>query len=106
MFSASFYDKISFATIRVTSESFMKVKSEKFFITLSEVICQERKKKGWTQQELALRAGLDRSYVSDIERGKRNPTINVLLQLSEAFNLSLSVLMLRVEFESEKGDMA
>lgn len=105
MFSASFYDRISFATIEFTRESFMKVKSEKFFMALSKVIYQERKKQKLTQAELAKKSGLNRTYVSDIERGKVNPTLNVLLQISEALSLSPAVLMLKVEFELEKGDL-
>jgi DNA-binding XRE family transcriptional regulator len=30
---------------------------------------------GMTQEELAFRAGMDRTYLSDIERGRRNPTL-------------------------------
>ena len=87
-------------------ESFMKVKSEEFFMTLSEVIYEERKKQKMTQTELAIKSGLNRTYISDIERGKGNPTLNVLLQISEALSISLSVLMLKVEFKLEKGDLS
>jgi transcriptional regulator with XRE-family HTH domain len=31
-----------------------------------------RKKRGWTQVEMAERLGIDRSYISDMERGKKN----------------------------------
>lgn len=84
----------------------MKTTREEFLKVLSQVICDERKSKEWTQEELSLKAGLDRSYISDIERGKRNPTLNALLQIAEGLSLPLSVLMLKVEFILEKGRMS
>lgn len=42
-----------------------------------------RQKRGWTQVEMAERLGIDRSYISDMERGKKNvclPTLEVLAQ--------------------------
>jgi len=41
-----------------------------------------RTRSGLSQDELAYRAGLDRTYVSGIERGLRNPSVLVLWQLS------------------------
>jgi transcriptional regulator with XRE-family HTH domain len=35
-----------------------------------------------TQDELAVRAGFDRTYISGIERGRRNPTVIVLYELA------------------------
>ena len=40
-----------------------------------------RRAKGWTQVEMADALGIDRSYISDMERGKKNiclPTVEVL----------------------------
>ena len=36
-----------------------------------------RLEKGWSQEEFADRAGIHRTYVSDIERAARNPTITI-----------------------------
>ena len=41
-----------------------------------------REAKGWSQEEYADRAGIHRTYVSDIERGRRNPTISVVEKLA------------------------
>ena len=41
-----------------------------------------REEKGWSQEDYADRAGIHRTYVSDIERGKRNPTITVVEKLA------------------------
>jgi transcriptional regulator with XRE-family HTH domain len=46
-----------------------------------------------SQEELAGRAGLDRTYVSAIERGKANPTLIVLLRLAQALDVSLDALV-------------
>lgn len=40
-----------------------------------------------SQEELAFRAEIDRTYVSGIERGKRNPTVVVLERLAEALDV-------------------
>ena len=43
-----------------------------------------RKALNWSQEELAFEAGLDRTYISQVERGKRNMTIVVLARLATA----------------------
>jgi len=63
--------------------------------TLSELgnrIREARKLLGWSQEELALRADLDRSYVGGIERGSRNITISTLCQVARALNQDLGKL--------------
>jgi transcriptional regulator with XRE-family HTH domain len=45
-----------------------------------------------SQEELAGRAGLDRTYVSGIERGRRNPSLRILQQVAEALGADLDVL--------------
>ena len=52
-----------------------------------------RKEKGWSQEELAFRAGLHRTYVSGVERGIRNPTVLVLGQLAKALEVTPSTLL-------------
>ena len=41
-----------------------------------------REAKGWSQEEFADRAGIHRTYVSDIERGRRNPTVTLVEKLA------------------------
>ena len=48
---------------------------------------KQRKENGLSQEELALSAELDRSYVGGIERGERNPSLNVILQLAAAIGI-------------------
>jgi transcriptional regulator with XRE-family HTH domain len=52
-----------------------------------------RLEKGWSQEDYADRAGIHRTYVSDIERGSRNPTITVVAKLEKALKVSASALI-------------
>ena len=45
-----------------------------------------------SQEDLADRAELDRTYVSGIERGRRNPTLKVLQRLADALGVDLDVI--------------
>ena len=52
-------------------------------------IKKEREARGWSQEELADRAGLHRTYVSGVERGVRNPTVTVLERMAKALSLKI-----------------
>lgn len=52
----------------------------------------KRCEKGLSQEELADRAGLHRTYVSDVERGARNPSLQSIEKLAAALELSVSAL--------------
>lgn len=49
---------------------------------------------GLSQREVADRMGVDRSYVSGLEQGQRNPTVITLWQLSIALDVEPAVLLL------------
>ena len=46
-----------------------------------------RKERGWSQEEFADRCGLDRTYVSGIERGVRNPTLEIIGMISAGLKI-------------------
>jgi len=52
-----------------------------------------RKEKGWSQEQFAEEAGVHRTYVSDIERCARNPTIVVLEQLAKPLGVPAARLL-------------
>jgi transcriptional regulator with XRE-family HTH domain len=52
-----------------------------------------REAQGWSQEDYADRAGIHRTYVSDIERAKRNPTITVVEKLAVPLQVSASDLL-------------
>jgi CheY-like chemotaxis protein len=62
---------------------------------LGNAIKKERAALGISQEELAARAGLHRTYVSDVERGARNPSLESVQKLAEALEVSLPVLFER-----------
>jgi transcriptional regulator with XRE-family HTH domain len=51
-----------------------------------------RERAGISQEELAGRAGLDRTYVSGIERGRRNPSVKSLQRVADALDVGLDLL--------------
>ena len=51
-----------------------------------------RNKRGLSQEEFAARCRLDRTYVSGIERGKRNPSIRNINRMADVLGVSLSQL--------------
>jgi transcriptional regulator with XRE-family HTH domain len=52
-----------------------------------------REAKGLSQEELAFDAEMHRTYVSGIERGKRNPTVTVVERLADALGAKASELL-------------
>lgn len=52
-----------------------------------------RESRGLTQMQLAMNAGLDRSFISDMERGVKEPTISTLDVLAINFSLTLAEMM-------------
>ncbi len=47
-----------------------------------------RREKGLTQEQVEELSGFSQQYLSDLERGKRNPTIVSLYQLAQALGVS------------------
>jgi len=52
-----------------------------------------RRERQWTQVELAEMLGIDRSYLSEIETGKKDPSLRILKTIADGFGLSLSQLL-------------
>lgn len=68
---------------------------------LLEAVClciyKRRESLGLSQEELAQRAGLHRTYVSDIERGARNPSLKTLCRLAEGLGITTAQLIKEAE---------
>lgn len=58
-----------------------------------QAIRRARTGQGWSQEELAEHADLDRSYLSAIERGERNPSVMTAVRISQALRVPLSELL-------------
>ncbi|MDB5052988.1 MAG: family transcriptional regulator [Bacilli bacterium] len=68
-------------------------------VVFGQILRTIREKNKFSQEELAHLAGLDRTYISLLERGKRRPTINTIFSLSKPLNISASELILLIEEE-------
>lgn len=51
-----------------------------------------REEKNWSQDRFAEETGLHRTYISGIERGVRNPTIEIVSQIAKALKIPISEL--------------
>ena len=52
-----------------------------------------RKLRGWTQVRLAEELGIDRSYISDMENGKKNVCLPTMEVIAQGFEISLAQLV-------------
>ena len=62
-----------------------------------QVLREQRISKELSQEELALAADVDRTFVSQMERGIRQPTITTLMKLAGALGIQPSTLVIRME---------
>jgi transcriptional regulator with XRE-family HTH domain len=62
-----------------------------------EVLRRLRKKVGLTQEQLALQAGVERNFVSLIERGVNQPTIRIIFKLAVVLQVTPSEMLKAVE---------
>ncbi|MDD2716359.1 MAG: helix-turn-helix transcriptional regulator [Candidatus Wallbacteria bacterium] len=60
------------------------------------VLRGKRKKSGISQEKLAQDSGLDRTYISLLERGLRQPTLKTMISISKALELDLLSLISEV----------
>ena len=70
------------------------MKSEEAF---GEVLRTVRLSRKLSQEALAHESGLDRTYISLLERGERQPTLRTLIALSRALNVTASSLVAKTE---------
>jgi transcriptional regulator with XRE-family HTH domain len=71
----------------------VQAKNAKVVGTLAARVRQCRKGAGLTQEDLAERCNIYRTYLSRIENGTANPTIGVLIALADALNLDVLKLL-------------
>ncbi len=69
-------------------------------LVLAENVKHYRKEKGLSQEDLAFETGLHRTYISSIERGKRNVSIENVAKIADALHkLPYQLLYYKVEEE-------
>jgi XRE family transcriptional regulator, regulator of sulfur utilization len=62
--------------------------------TLGRRIRQLRDRKGWTQEQLAEHADIQKTYLAETENGKRNPSLKHLQKLAKAFHVGIAALFM------------
>jgi transcriptional regulator with XRE-family HTH domain len=71
-----------YQTMRRTEASFLK--------KVGMRVCELRQQQGWSQEEFAHRAGLHRTYISSLERGRRNISLLNVRAITQAFDITIS----------------
>ena len=59
----------------------------------SQIVKSLRLERGWSQQEVADRAGLNKMTISQYENGKRKPSFEVIEALAEIFHVDMNYLL-------------
>ncbi|WP_448218390.1 helix-turn-helix domain-containing protein [Endozoicomonas sp. 2B-B] len=59
----------------------------------ADALRESRKAAGLSQEKLAEKASVDRTYISLLERGLRQPTLSTLIHLADALDLTPSLLL-------------
>jgi transcriptional regulator with XRE-family HTH domain len=65
---------------------------DKALIAFGRNVARIRDEREFSQDKLAEKADLDRTYLSGIERGVRNPAIKVVIKLAKALNVTVDQL--------------
>lgn len=63
------------------------------YIGFGERVRAHRKALGWSQEMLAEKAGLDRTYIGRCENGKQNATLKTIYSLAEVFGVEAAELL-------------
>jgi len=66
-------------------------------LALGAAIRRARHERGISQEELAHRSSIDRSYMSSIERGGQNPGILSVIRIARAMEMTLTELVVEAE---------
>lgn len=80
----------------------MDKSKRKILCALGYLVRQYRREQAISQEELGLRANLDRTYISGVERGVRNPSLTALVSLAHGLGISVSSLLQNLEIEADK----
>jgi len=71
---------------------------EKIF---GEELQKIRKEKGFSQEQLGFESGYHRTYISQLERGVKSPSLKTIFRISKALSVQPSKLIQRIESNSK-----
>ena len=69
-----------------------------------KAVRRRRRELDLSQEELAERAELHRTYLSDIERGEGNPSLEIIEKLANALDISVASLFSDYKIDQKKGE--
>ena len=93
------YTNISFGQVFHLNKNTVDTIEAKFGHRIREL----RQAKGLSQEELAFKVGVHRTYLGGIERGERNPSLKNIAAIADALEITLSKLFLLEEHHSKTG---
>lgn len=70
--------------------------------TLGQIIAEKRRAADFSQEDLAYEAGIDRSFMSKLERGTSSASIISLFQIANGLDIKVSELIIELEMRLEK----
>ena len=78
----------------------MNEQREPILAAFGKLVRQRRNALNISQEELGYRSGLDRTYISGIERGTRNPTLTALMAIAKGLGLTVAEVVQNLEQET------
>lgn len=78
----------------------MKESKKKILRSLGNLVKQHRIALGISQEELGQRAKLDRTYISGVERGVRNPSLTALVSIASGLGITVANLLDNLEIQA------
>ncbi len=71
---------------------FVPQMKSKISVKFGKRVAELRKQQGISQEELAFRCGLHRTYIGSIERGEKCPTLNTIEKIAVGLEVSINTL--------------
>jgi transcriptional regulator with XRE-family HTH domain len=68
------------------------------------VVRELRQSLNWSQEVLAEETGLDRTFISQLETGRKQPSLLTIFRLARSFQVESSYLLLQVEARLQAAD--
>lgn len=62
-------------------------------VELGDRIRRLRARRGWSQEDLAYEAGINRTYIASLEAGQRNPSLDLMARLAIALGVDIGTLV-------------
>lgn len=88
---------------KVSKKLIYKRKAETLAQAIGAIVTQLRTERDWSQAELSEISGYGRPWISQVESGKVNPRLELLIAFADTFKLKLSQLLARAERKHSKG---